>query len=96
MRECFGQRVKSIDVTRSDEDELGVHHTASDKSKVAQEVIVDMCIAAQATYFLGCGYSYLACCVEVMRDETQSTVLEPFTSFTRFVDIPYQGKFGIE
>jgi len=96
MRDRFGQRVKSIDVTRSDGDEQGVHHTAEDKSKIAQEVIVDMCIAAQATYFLGCGYSYLACCVEVMRGETQSTVLKPFTLFTRFVDIPHQGKFGIE
>ena len=96
MRERFGDRVKSIDVTRSDGDELGVHHTAQDKAKIAHEVIVDMLIAAQAKYFFGCGFSYLACCVEAMRGDSKITVLRPFDLMTRFTDVPTVGKFGIE
>ena len=96
MKEIFGQRVKSIDVTRSDGNDFGVHHTAKNKSKIAYEVIVDMLVATQATYFYGCGFSYLACCVEAMRSESQFTLLQPFNVLSRFMDIPTVGRFGIE
>jgi len=96
MCQRFGNRVQSIEVTRTADDKLGVHHIAENKSKIAQEVIVDMCIAAQAKYFFGCGFSYLACCVDAMRNETQITVLQPFDLMNRFIDVPVVGKFGIE
>ena len=96
MRERFGARVSSIDVTRSDGDELGVHHTASDKQKIAEEVIVDMLIAAKSEYFFGCGFSYLACCVAAFRAKKSHTSLLPFDVLTRFTDIPVAGTFNIQ
>jgi len=98
IRACLGRRVHSVDVTRSDGDELGVHHTANDKQKIAEEVIVDMLIAAQSFYFLGCGFSYLACCVAGLRTQEQEshTILQPFDVMTRFTDVPMPGRFGIE
>jgi len=96
MQQRFGERIQSVDVTRSDNDELGVHHTASDKQKIAQEVIVDMLIAAQSDYFFGCGFSYLACCVQALKTKESHTCLLPFDVMTRFNDIPIVGRFGIE
>jgi len=96
MQNRFGSRVCSVDVTRSDGDELGVHHTASDKQKIAEEVIVDMLIASQSRYFYGCGFSYLACCVSAMRGNNVETTLLPFDVTNRFNDIPTQGTFGIQ
>ena len=73
-----------------------MHHTASDKQKIAEEVIVDMLIAAQSHYFFGCGFSYLACCVAGLRTQESHTILQPFDVMTRFIDVPVPGKFGIE
>ena len=95
MQQRFGDRVRSVDVTRSDGDEQGVHHTANDKQKIAEEVIVDMLIASQSDTFFGCGFSYLACCVSAFRSEQQRTVLHPFDLTTRFYEIPYPSKFDI-
>jgi len=95
MQQRFGSRVRSVDVTRSDGDEEGVHHTANDKQKIAEEVIVDMLIAAQSETFFGYGFSYLACCVKAFRSKEQRTVLLPFDLTNRFYEIPHPGKFNI-
>jgi len=92
----FGSRVKSIDVTRSDDDAQGVHHTATDKSKIAHEVLIDMLIASKAYAFFGCGFSYLACTVAYQRDKHALTTLLPYDITSRFYEIPYPGKYGIE
>ena len=91
----FGSRVKTIDVTRITGDSQGVHHLADDKSKIAHEVILDMLIASNAHTFLGCGFSYLACCVAYRRSKKVNTILHPFNILSRFYEIPYPGKFGI-
>jgi len=96
MQDRFADRVYSVDVTRSDGDEFGVHHTASDKQKIAEEVIVDMLIASQSHYFFGCGFSYLACCVAAMCSEEVHISLLPFDVTTRFNNIPMPGCFGIK
>ena len=95
MYDRFGNRVRSVNVTRSDGDELGVHQTANDKQKIAEEVIVDMLIASQSQYFFGCGFSYLACCVAAMFTEKIHISLLPFDVTTRFNTIPTRGSYGI-
>lgn len=96
MKERFGERVFSVDVTRSETDDIGVHHSATNKQKIAEEVIVDMLIGAKATHFYGCGFSYLACCVAYLRTKEMQTTLLPYDVMTRFNDIPQSGQFGIE
>ena len=92
MQKRFGKRIHSVEVTRSDGNDQGVHHTANNKQKIAEEVLVDVLIAAQSKHFFGCGFSYLACCVAYTRENDATSTLLPFDVMTRFNNIPQQIK----
>ena len=51
MKQRFGKRVHSVDITRADGDGQGVHDTASNKRKITEEVLVDIFIAKQSKHF---------------------------------------------
>ncbi|MGH1428683.1 MAG: hypothetical protein ACRBEE_12140 [Arenicella sp.] len=88
MRHIFGDRLHSIDVSRSSNEKQGVHHTGKDKRKITEEVLVDMLVASRSSHFFGCGLSYLACMVSYMQASKNSSTLLPFDVMTRFIDIP--------
>ena len=90
MTDLFGNRLVSLDVTRSQNDDIGVHYESNEKKKIAAEVIIDVLVASKAKYFLGCGFSYLACIVSYLADEAQESTLLPYDINTRFYDIPQQ------
>lgn len=97
MQKRFGRRVFSVDVTRSENNELGVHLTATDnQTQLAQEVLIDVLIAQQSSHFFGCGLSYLACVVAYRRKAQEQTTLLPFDVMTRYSDIPEPGTYGIQ
>ena len=88
MKKRFGDRIHALDVTRSTDDDVGIHLTGKNKKKLAEEVIVDMLIAQKASHFFGCGFSYLACVISYMRASDDSSTLLPMDLMTRFMDIP--------
>ena len=90
MVKLFGDRLVSLEVTRSQNDNVGVHYESSDKKQIATEVITDVLVAAKAKYFFGCGFSYLACIVSYLATENQTSTLLPYDINTRFYDIPIQ------
>ena len=90
MQKRFSNRIHSVDVTRSSGDKQGVHHTARNKQKIAEEVLVDVIIANQSKHFFGCGFSYLACCVTYFRENNTTSTLLPFDVMTKFNNSPQQ------
>lgn len=88
MKTIFGDRLNSVDVSRSSDEDLGLHHSSKRKRKMTEEVLVDMLIASRSSHFYGCGYSYLACMVAYMQASENSNTIMPFDVMTRFIDIP--------
>ncbi len=88
MQKIFGDRLHSLDVSRSSNKNKGVHHTSKNKRKITEEVLVDMLVASRSSHFYGCGLSYLACMVSYMQPSEGLSTLMPFDVMTRFIDIP--------
>ncbi len=88
MQAVFGDRLHSIDVSRSSNENQGVHHTSKNKRKITEEVLVDMLVASRSSHFYGCGLSYLACMVSYMQASEKTSTLMPFDVMTKFIDIP--------
>lgn len=88
MQAMFSERLYSFNFERSDNQQQGMHYTSKNKSKMTEDVILDMLVATRSSHFYGCGLSYLACMVSYMQASKNSSTLLPFDVMTRFVDIP--------